>query len=150
MTSCTLKLKLNLNLKRAAQRAKEGRTASTSAKQPPLPNGERTGYQYAPPFEGKSLVGWRVQLTYESGPENEMRWHEGYIFEYESSSGPTGSMLWTYTHVHVSLSWMYVYMPRQPAHNTYVHYTYVHHQVQQVPCFGSTMLSSRLTTGVSG
>ena len=43
------------------------------------------GYQYEPPVTQSGLIGWRVQATFKTGPKNQLRWHDGYIFEAKPS-----------------------------------------------------------------
>ena len=55
-----------------------------SGEQPPIPGGQRPGYQYQPPSTGGELIGWRVKATFPTGPRRELRWHDGYIFEHRA------------------------------------------------------------------
>lgn len=52
------------------------RTDDNDDAQPPLPR----GFQYEPPHVGTSLLGWNVKATFPTGPQRELRWHDGYIF----------------------------------------------------------------------
>ena len=52
-------------------------------KQPKLLGGSRPGFQYEPPFAGKEMLGWKVQATFQTGPTKELKWHDGFIMEWQ-------------------------------------------------------------------
>ena len=56
-----------------------GRTSSAAL--PGLPNGERSGFQYAAPQSGEGLLGWVIKGIFPTGPNNELRWHDGFVVE---------------------------------------------------------------------
>ena len=49
--------------------------------EPDIPGGSKLGFQYKPPGKPSSLMGWRVKVTFPTGPTLERRWHDGYIFQ---------------------------------------------------------------------
>ena len=58
-----------------------GERGCSTVIEPPLLGGSKPGYQHEVPKHGDSLLGWRVKVTYPTGPKLERRWHNGYIFQ---------------------------------------------------------------------
>ena len=59
-----------------------GRVQVAPADQPAIPGGAKAGYQYEPPQHGGSLMRWRIKATFPTGPKNELRWHDGFVFDH--------------------------------------------------------------------
>ena len=66
-----------------------GRVQVAPADQPAIPGGAKAGYQYEPPQHGGSLMRWRIKATFPTGPKNELRWHDGFVFDHRSASSCT-------------------------------------------------------------
>ena len=38
-------------------------------------------WRYQPPRMGAELIGWRCMATFPTGPQRQLRWQDGYVFE---------------------------------------------------------------------
>ena len=74
-----------------------GRVPVAPADQPPIPGGTRAGYEYQPPKHGVELMGWRIKATFPTGPRNELRWHDGFVFGCTSMEREEGGTVEQYT-----------------------------------------------------
>ena len=64
---------------------------------PPIPGGTRAGYEYQAPKHGVELMGWRIKATFPTGPRNELRWHDGFVFGCTSMEREEGGTVEQYT-----------------------------------------------------
>ena len=58
-----------------------GRVRVAPEDQPPIPGGSKAGFQYQPPVDGEELIGWFAKATFPTGPENVLKWHDGFVVE---------------------------------------------------------------------